>query len=62
LIVPDEHRLLDELDGREIKRFDGRAETLHMRGAEIVDYRASLRERLIRRSPIPTPVIFSWFW
>jgi membrane-bound serine protease (ClpP class) len=48
LIAPDEQRLLDELDGREIKRFDGRAETLHTRGAEIVDYRASLRERLIR--------------
>ena len=48
LIAPDEQRLLDELDGREIKRFDGRAETLHTRGAEIVDYRASLREGLIR--------------
>ena len=47
LIAPDEQRLLDELDGREIKRFDGRAETLHTRGAEIIDYRASLRERLI---------------
>jgi len=48
LIAPDEQRLLDELDGHEIKRFDGRAETLHTRGAEIVDYRASLRERVIR--------------
>jgi membrane-bound serine protease (ClpP class) len=48
LIVQDEQRLLDELDGREIKRFDGRAETLHTRGAEIVDYSASLREGLIR--------------
>ena len=37
LIAPDEQRLLDELDGREIKRFDGRAETLPTRGAEIVD-------------------------
>ena len=48
LIAPDEQRLLEELHWREIKRFDGRAETLHTRGAEIVDYRASLRERLIR--------------
>jgi membrane-bound serine protease (ClpP class) len=47
LTAPDEHGLLDELDGREIKRFDGRAETLHTRGAEIVDYRASWRERLV---------------
>jgi len=47
VIAPDEQRLLDELDGREIKRFDGNTEKLHTRGAEIVDYRASLRERLI---------------
>jgi membrane-bound serine protease (ClpP class) len=48
LIVPDERRLLDELDGREIKRFDGRSEVLHTRGAEITDYRASVRERLVQ--------------
>jgi membrane-bound serine protease (ClpP class) len=48
LIAPDEQRLLDELDGRVIQRFDGSAERLHTRGAEIVDYRASLHERLIR--------------
>ncbi len=48
LIEPDEHRLLDALDGREIKRFDGRTETLHTRGAEIIEYRASLREQIIR--------------
>ncbi|MGA7409887.1 MAG: nodulation protein NfeD [Bryobacteraceae bacterium] len=48
LIAPDEHRLLDEIDGREIKRFDGRTEKLHTRGAEIVEYRASWRERLVR--------------
>ena len=47
VIAPDEQRLLDDLDGREIKRFDGNTEKLHTRGAEIVDYRASLRERLI---------------
>jgi membrane-bound serine protease (ClpP class) len=48
LIVPDERRLFDELDGREIKRFDGRSEVLHTRGAEITDYRASVRERLVQ--------------
>jgi len=48
LIVPDERRLFDELDGREIKRFDGRTEVLHTRGAEVVDYRASVRERLVQ--------------
>lgn len=48
LIVPDERRLFDELDGREIRRFDGRTEVLHTRGAEITDYRASVRERLVQ--------------
>ena len=48
LIAPDENQLLNELDGREIKRFDGRSETLHTRGARIVEYRASWRERLVR--------------
>src|SRR6202521_4824232 len=48
LIVPDERRLFDELDGREIKRFDGRTEVLHTRGAEVVDYRPSVRERIVQ--------------
>ncbi|MGD1092272.1 MAG: nodulation protein NfeD [Bryobacteraceae bacterium] len=47
LISPDEHHLMDDLDGREIKRFDGRTETLHTRDAEIVDYRPTARERII---------------
>ena len=48
LIVPDERRLFDELDGREIKRFDGRSEVLHTRGAEVVNYRPSMRERIVQ--------------
>ena len=47
LIAPNEKQLLADLDGREIKRFDGSTETLHTLGAEIVDYRATPRERLI---------------
>jgi len=47
-IAADEQRLLVELDGREIKRFDGSTEVLHTRGADIVDYRATLRERLMQ--------------
>jgi len=39
---------VDELDGREIKRFDGRTEVLHTRGAEVVEYRPSVRERLVQ--------------
>ena len=37
LIAPDEAALFNALDGREITRFDGRKETLHTRGAEVVD-------------------------
>src|ERR1700687_1680297 len=47
LIAQDEKQLMAVLDGREIKRFDGRTETLHTQGAEIVEYRASPRERLV---------------
>ncbi len=47
LIVPDEQHLLAALDGREITRFDGRKETLHLRDAKMVDYRPTARERII---------------
>jgi membrane-bound serine protease (ClpP class) len=47
LIVPDEHHLMDQLDGRVITRFDGRTQTLHTRDAEIAEYRLSARERII---------------
>lgn len=47
LIAPNERQLLADLDGREIKHFDGSIEILRTRGADIVDYRASTRERLI---------------
>jgi membrane-bound serine protease (ClpP class) len=47
LVVPNEPALLDQLDGRAIVRFDGRTETLHTRGAEIVDYRLSMREKIV---------------
>jgi len=48
LIAPDERRLLETLDGREIRRFDGRAEVLHTQGAEVSVYQASRRERLMQ--------------
>jgi membrane-bound serine protease (ClpP class) len=47
LISPDEQHLLAELDGREVTRFDGRRQTLHTRDAGIVDYRLSMRERIV---------------
>jgi membrane-bound serine protease (ClpP class) len=47
LIEPDQARLLADLDGREITRFDGLKETLHTRDAEVTEYRLSSRERII---------------
>jgi membrane-bound serine protease (ClpP class) len=47
VIAPDERQLLAQLDGREIKRFDGRTEVLHTRDAEIVEYQPTARERIV---------------
>lgn len=47
LIAPSEQKLFDALDGREITRFDGRKEVLHLAGAEVVPYDLTLRERVI---------------
>ena len=47
LVANSENGLLDDLDGREIKRFDGRSEVLHTRGAEVVDYQLTVRQRII---------------
>lgn len=47
LIAGDEATLLERLDGREIKRFDGRKEVLRTTGASIVNYERTLREKVI---------------
>jgi membrane-bound serine protease (ClpP class) len=47
LIAPSEQKLFDALEGREITRFDGRKEVLHLSGAEVVPYDLTLRERVI---------------
>src|ERR1035441_389275 len=47
LIAPDERHLLAALDGRAVTRFDGTVTTLHTAGAEIVEYRLTLRQRII---------------
>jgi membrane-bound serine protease (ClpP class) len=48
IVEPDQRRLLDALDGRDITRFDGRHETLHTAGAEVVEYRLSAREQIVQ--------------
>ena len=47
LIAGDEQDLLKQLDGREITRFDGRKQTLHLAGAAIVNYEPNWRQRII---------------
>ena len=47
LIANNEQDLLHQLNGREITRFDGRKETLHTAGDEIVVYEKNLRQRVL---------------
>lgn len=55
LVANNEQDLLRQLDGREITRFDGRKQTLHLRGFEIVAYEKNLRQRVL--SAISNPNI-----
>jgi membrane-bound serine protease (ClpP class) len=49
IIAASDRALLDALDGRSIKRFDGNTVTLHTRNAELVSLEPTLRERLLDR-------------
>jgi membrane-bound serine protease (ClpP class) len=47
LIEPSDRALLQALDGRTVRRFDGAQETVHTAGAEIIEYEPSLRQRIV---------------
>lgn len=47
VVAPNPDALLQELNGREIKRFDGRRQTLHFASAAVEVYKPSLRERVM---------------
>ncbi len=53
IVATDDASLLTQLDGREIHRFDGATQTLHLQGAEIVTTLPSLRERLLSKLTNP---------
>jgi membrane-bound serine protease (ClpP class) len=53
LVTTDDTSLLTALDGREIHRFDGTTQTLHLQGATIVTTAPSLRERLLSKLTNP---------
>ena len=46
-IANSEQQLFQELNGREVTRWDGRKLTLHLAGASVTELRRSLRERVI---------------
>jgi membrane-bound serine protease (ClpP class) len=47
LTAPGERQLLAALDGRIVTRLDGTVTTLHTAGAEVVEYRRTLRQTII---------------
>jgi membrane-bound serine protease (ClpP class) len=47
LVAPDEQRLLAQLDGRVIVRFDGHRQTLRLSRPQVVDYRPLIREQIV---------------
>ncbi|WP_353066331.1 nodulation protein NfeD [Tunturibacter psychrotolerans] len=53
LVSLDDDSLLKALDGREIHRFDGSTQTLHLKGATIVTTAPSQRERLLSKLTNP---------
>src|SRR5689334_7340903 len=47
LVAADDRELLAKLDGREITRFDGRKQTLHLAGAAITQYELNTRQKIL---------------
>jgi len=47
LIATNEQDLMRQLDGREVTRFDGHKQVLHLGGVEIVAYEKNLRQRVL---------------
>ena len=47
LAVPGEMLLLAQLDGREVVRFDGRRQSLRLTDAQVIEYKATLREQIV---------------
>jgi membrane-bound serine protease (ClpP class) len=53
LVTADDASLITALDGREIHRFDGTAQTLHLQGATLHTTAPSVRERLLSKLANP---------
>jgi len=46
-VAKDPSDLLNQIDGKAVKRFDGRSTVLHTAGARIVDYDMTLKEQIL---------------
>jgi membrane-bound serine protease (ClpP class) len=49
VIAPNDRALLDALDGRTVKRFDGAAQVLHTRGVSLIAVDPTVREEIMDR-------------
>ncbi|HUB20115.1 MAG TPA: nodulation protein NfeD [Acidobacteriaceae bacterium] len=49
LIAPNERALLDAVDGRTVKRFNGASQVLRTRGATLVEVQPTIREEIMDR-------------
>jgi membrane-bound serine protease (ClpP class) len=49
VVAPDERALLDAIDGRAVKRFNGSTQVLHTRGASLVAVEPTVREEIMDR-------------
>ncbi len=47
IVAPSEADLFRQLDGREIVRFDGKKQTLHLGSPQVIEYSPTLRERFM---------------
>ena len=47
LVEPNDAALLNAIDGRTVTRFDGRVQTLHTAGAQLIVYEKTMRQRII---------------
>jgi membrane-bound serine protease (ClpP class) len=59
LIAPDDASLLNTLDGRTIKRFDGTMTTLHTKGAQLLTVDPTLREEILDRLTDPNLAVLA---
>ena len=46
-IAPDQNDLFKQMDGKPIKRFDGKTVTLHLVGAQVIDLQMTVKQRIL---------------